>query len=134
WGWVGPRRARWGGLWHPAAWRALVSGGRLIDAPPRLGHHPTASLVYLLVYGLLAWLAASGLALLASTQAHGPFAAAFGYDAALTAQLSAPHRMAGWLVALFVPVHLAMLAVHARLHRHPVAQAMLTGVQYLESK
>lgn len=134
WGIVGPRHARWSDFWHPAEWRAQFARGRLFSAPARLGHHPAASPVYLVLYGLLLGLSASGLLLLASTQGHGPFAAAFGSDAALTALLADPHRIAGWLVAAFVPAHLLMMVLHARLHRHPVAQSMLNGIQYLESK
>lgn len=134
WGIVGPRHARWSDFWHPRDWRAQFARGRLFSAPARLGHHPAASLVYLALYALLLGLAATGLLLLASTQGHGPLAAQFGWDAARTALVDAPHRIAGWLVAAFVPAHLLMMVLHARLHRHPVAQSMLNGMQYLESK
>ncbi|MEW6119809.1 MAG: cytochrome b/b6 domain-containing protein [Pseudomonadota bacterium] len=134
WGLVGPRHARWSDFWHPTEWRTLLARGHLFRAPERLGHHPVASLVYLALYGLLLGLAASGLLLLASMQVHGPFAARFGGDAALSALLTDPHTLAGWLVAAFVPAHLLMIVLHARLHRHPVAQSMLNGMQYLESK
>lgn len=134
WGIVGPRHARWRDMWHPAAWRALQTPGALFTAPNRLGHHPVASLVYLGVYLLLLGLGISGLALLAGLQGHGPLAARFGLDAAMATQLSAPHVWAGWAIAAFVPVHLLAMSLHAHLHRVPVAQGMLTGVQYLESK
>lgn len=134
WGWVGPAHARWRDLWHPGHWRAGLAKGRFFTRPERLGHHPTASLAYLLVYGLLAALAASGLVLLATTQGLGPLATQLAWDARLTDLLRDPHRWAGWAVLGFVFVHLSALVLHARLHRTPVAQSMWTGVQYLESK
>ena len=134
WGWIGPSHARWGDLWHPAVWRTQFAQGRLFTPPERIGHHPAASLGYLLVYGLLIALAASGLALLASAQGHGPLAAGLGWDAWLSSLLRDPHRWAGWAVLAFVFVHLSALVLHARLHRTPVAQSMWSGVQYLESK
>lgn len=132
WGLVGPPHARWRDLWHPAAWRALARGRRLFTPPARRGHHPAASLVYLGVYALLLALAASGLLLLAATAGHGPLAATFGWDAALTARWLDPHRYAGWAVTLFIGGHLAAMLLHAHVHRIPVAQGMLTGVQYLD--
>lgn len=134
WGCVGPRHARWRDLWHPALWRTLFAHGRFFTAPDRPGHHPAASLAYLVVYTLLLALSASGLLLLASAQGHGPLQGPTGWDAALTALLREPHRLLGWAVAAFVPAHIAAMVLHARLHRIPVAQGMLTGVQYLESK
>lgn len=132
WGLIGPPHARWGDLWHPAAWRELVRERRLFTPPARRGHHPAASLVTLGVYALLLALAASGLLLLATTAGQGPLAGMFGWDAALTARWLDPHRYAGWAITLFIAGHLAAMVLHARVHRVPVAQGMLTGVQYLD--
>lgn len=133
WGWVGPKSARWRDLWHPAVWRRELRRGRVFTLPERAGHHPVASLGYLIVYGLLAALAVSGLALLASTQGLGPLAPSLAWDARLTAWLANPHRIAGWAVLVFVVVHLSALVLHARVHRVPVAQRMWRGEHYLES-
>lgn len=132
WGWVGPTHARWRDLWHPANWRTQLARGRLFTRPERPGHHPTASLFYLLVYGLLALLAASGLALLASTQGLGPLAGPLAWDAYVSSLLRDPHRWAGWVVLGFVFIHLSALVLHARLHRVPLARSMWDGVQILE--
>lgn len=134
WGFAGPQSARWQDMWHPAAWRAALLARRVFVSPHRRGHHPHASLVYLLVYALLAGLAASGLALLASTQGQGPLSPWLGFDAWLTTQLIDPHRIAGWLLTGFIGIHLAALWLHARVHRIPVAQGMINGMQYLETK
>ncbi len=133
WGWVGPAHARWRDLWHPARWRADLAKGRLFTRPERAGHHPSASLVYLLVYGLLVGLAGSGLMLLASTQGLGPLAAHLAWDAQLAQLLRDPHRWAAWAVLGFIFVHLLALVLHARVHRVPVAQSMWRGAPTRES-
>lgn len=134
WGWVGPADARWRDLWHPTVWRTELAKGRLFTPPQRAGHHPNASLIYLLVYGLLLALAASGLVLLASAQGVGPLAGALAWDARLGSLLRDPHRWAGWAVLGFVFLHLSALVLHARLHRVPVARSMWNDVQILEPK
>jgi Ni/Fe-hydrogenase 1 B-type cytochrome subunit len=134
WGMVGATHARLADLWHPADWRALWASRRVFSAPQRLGHHPAASLVYLLLYGMLLMLAMSGLLLLGITQGHGPFAPWLGWHATYAAALLIPHQLAAYVVLAFVPVHLAAIWLHPRLHRVPVAQSMITGVQYLPAR
>ena len=134
WGMVGTAHARLTDLWHPAAWRAIWSSRHVFSAPQRLGHHPAASLVYLLLYGVLWALVCSGLLLLAITQSHGPFAPWLGWHATYAAVLLIPHQLAAYVVLAFVLVHLAAIWLHTRLHRIPVAQSMITGVQYLPAR
>jgi Ni/Fe-hydrogenase 1 B-type cytochrome subunit len=134
WGMVGTVHARLSDLWHPAAWHAIWTSRRMFSAPQRLGHHPVASLVYLLLYGMLLVLAFSGLLLLAITQGHGPFSPWLGWHAAYAAVLLIPHQLAAYVVLGFVLVHLAAIWLHPRLHRIPVAQSMITGVQYLPAR
>lgn len=131
WGLVGSRHARLSDLWHPAAWREAWRARRAFSAPQRPGHHPAASLAYLLLYGLLLVLAISGLMLLAITQGIGPFASWLGWHAAYAAILTLPHQVAGYAVLGFVALHLTALWLHGHFHRVPVAQSMITGVQYL---
>lgn len=134
WGLVGTPHARLSDLWHPAAWQDAWRSRRFFTAPPRLGHHPAASLGYLLLYGVLLALAVSGLLLLAITTGNGPFAPWLGWHAAYAALLRIPHQLAAYGVLAFVALHLAALWLHPRLHRIPVAQGMITGMQYLPAR
>jgi cytochrome b len=72
WGWIGPGHARWRSMPHPQAWREALRSGRFLIEPTRFGHHPVASLAYLLAYALMSVLLVSGLMLLAIEQGHGP--------------------------------------------------------------
>lgn len=132
WGLLGPDEARWRALWHPGAWRTAWRRRRFFTAPENYGHHPLASLAYLLVYALLTTLAASGLALAAIDQNTGPLYGWLGHDVAAKSAARAPHEAARYGVWLFLIAHFAALALHPRLHGIPVAQAMLNGRQYLK--
>lgn len=134
WGLVGTPHARLSDFWHPTAWREIWRTRRLFSAPQRPGHHPAASLAYLLLYGLLLGLAISGLLLLAITHGNGPFAPWLGWHAAYAALLTLPHQIAGYAVLAFVALHLAALWLHGHFHRIPVAQSMITGTQYLPTQ
>jgi Ni/Fe-hydrogenase 1 B-type cytochrome subunit len=134
WGLVGTRHARLSDLWHPAVWLEIGRTRQLFSAPRRPGHHPAASLAYLLLYGLLLVLAISGLLLLAIKQGIGPFAPWFGWHAAHAASLMPWHQIAAYAVLAFVMLHLAALWLHGHFHRIPVAQSMVTGVQYLPAQ
>lgn len=132
WGVVGPGHARLIDMWQPATWRRLKETGLFTHA--RFGHHPTASLAYLLAYGLMIVLSASGLMLLAIRQGSGPLQSWLGWQASLLPLPDWLHLAAAWGILAFVAIHLAALVLHPLLHRIPVAQAMFTGVQYLPEK
>ncbi len=134
WGLAGPGHARFADMWQPAAWLASAKNGRLFSTPERFGHHPTASLAYLGLYTLLAGLIMTGLVLLAIKQGQGPLSHWLGWHVDYQSLPSLLHEVAAWTVLGFVVLHLAALILHPLLHRVPVAQAMLTGVQYLPQK
>lgn len=131
WGVVGPEHARWQALWHPDAWRGAFRSRRFFVVPERFGHHPVASLAYLAAYALMAVLAASGLALLAIKTGHGPLRAALGWHFSYQDWALVPHQLAAYAMLLFVAAHLAALVLHQKRHGLPLAQSMLTGIQYL---
>lgn len=131
WGLVGTPHARLSDLWHPAVWLDAWRARRFFSAPQRPGHHPAASLAYVLLYGLSLVLAVSGLLLLAVAQGIGPFASWLGWHVAYAGVLTLPHQAAAYAVLAFVVLHLAALWLHGHFHRIPVAQSMITGVQYL---
>lgn len=134
WGVAGPDHARFADMWQPEAWRRTLGRGRLFAPPEHFGHHPVASLAYLGLYALLAGLILSGLVLLAIMQGQGPLSHWLGLHRAYQAIPLALHEIAAWAVLGFVGMHLTALILHPLRHRVPVAQAMITGVQYLRDK
>lgn len=73
WAFVGLRHARLADMWHPQAWRRVLTDFRLPDRH-RWGHDPLASAAFLALYGMLAVMAVTGLALAASELGMGPLA------------------------------------------------------------
>jgi Ni/Fe-hydrogenase 1 B-type cytochrome subunit len=134
WGLAGPDHARFADMWQPEAWRRLLGRGQLFRPPERFGHHPVASLAYLGLYALLAGLILTGLVLLAVMQGQGPLSHWLAWHRAYQAIPLSLHEIASWLVLGFVGMHLAALILHPLRHQVPVAQAMVTGVQYLTDK
>lgn len=130
WGIVGPSHARWSELWHPAVWLEAVRKRRFFSPPEALGHHPLASIAYLLFYGMAWCLAITGLALAAIDQGVGPLYDALGYAFELKSWFRTPHDWLEELILAFVIVHLAALILHERRHGIPIAQAMVSGYQY----
>ncbi|NTV95396.1 MAG: cytochrome b/b6 domain-containing protein [Thiobacillus sp.] len=134
WGLLGPAEARWPALWHPDAWRSAWRARRVFVAPERYGHHPVASLAYLLVYAGLSALLLSGLALAAIDRNGGPLYDWLGHAVEAKAYARLPHEAMHYLIWLFVALHLAALVLHRTRHGIPVAQAMVTGHQYLKDE
>jgi len=128
WGLVGPRHARLADMWHPQAWRGLLTRLRL-PADHRWGHDPLASAVYLAVYGMLAVMAVTGLALAATELEMGPLAGGLLDQVWLAKLFEEPHEFLASFIAAFIVVHLGALWVHQRFGGVPVAQSMWTGVQ-----
>lgn len=131
WGLVGPHHARWRAMWFPHVWREALNHRRLFVAPGTFGHHPVASLVYLAVYAALVLMVASGLALAAIDRNTGPLYDWLGHAVMLKPLVRTPHAWTHYLLLGFVFVHFTALILHRRLHGIPVAQAMVTGNQYL---
>jgi len=128
WGIVGPRHARWSGLWFPAAWRDAWARRRWPRATG-FGHDPAASLAFIALYGLLAVMTVSGFALAAIEFGQGPLAGWLPRDSRLEDLFEAPHEALAWAVGGFVVLHLGALVWHERIRREPVARSMLDGWQ-----
>ena len=132
WGLVGPTSARWSDLWHPRAWLATLRALPRLRLPqPRLGHDTLASAAFIAVYLTLAGMAITGLALAATEHNLGPLTHWLGDSLWLREYFKQPHEALYVLVAGFVALHLAALIGHQLFGKAPVAQAMLSGNQYL---
>jgi Ni/Fe-hydrogenase 1 B-type cytochrome subunit len=127
WGLVGPRHARFTDMWHPRVWREALTRFRF--PAHRWGHDPIASAVYLAVYGMLAVLAVTGLALAATERGAGPLAGTALDQVWLGKLFHEPHEFFANFIAAFIVVHVCALWVHQRFGGVPVAQSMWTGVQ-----
>lgn len=134
WGWVGPLHARWRSMWQPQCWREVLRTWRPFIAPSRFGHHPVASAAYLAAYSLMAVLVVSGLMLLAIKQGHGPLAPWLEWQLAYKQWTLLAHQLAGYGLLAFVVAHITALLLHHRFHRLPVAQSMISGIQFLPEK
>ena len=130
WGLVGPESARWRDLWHPRAWLGML---RLSWPARRLGHDAAASLGYLLVYGLLAMMALTGLGLAGVEFGAGPLGASLEGARQIGELLEEPHEAGFALILGFVALHLAALVFH-QWRGERVAQSMVTGRQYPEAE
>lgn len=130
WGLVGPDAARWRDLWHPRAWRGML---RLRWPARRVGHDAAASLGYLLVYGLLAMMAATGLGLAGVEFGAGPLGAALDGARSVGEWLEEPHEAGFALILGFIVLHLGALVFH-QWRGERVAQSMVTGRQYPEAE
>jgi len=132
WGLIGPDSARWSDLWHPREWLATLRAFPRIHLPaPRRGHDTLASILFIGVYFILAGLSATGLALAAIAHNLGPLADWLGDSIWLKHFFKEPHEAMYGLIAGFIALHLAALVFHQFFGKAPMAQAMLTGNQYL---
>ena len=134
WGWIGPDHARWRSMWQPQAWMEALRSRRFFIEPTRFGHHPVASLAYLLAYALMLVLLVSGLMLLAIKQGHGPLSAWLAWDVAYKHWTLEVHQLAAYGVLVHVLSHLSALILHHRIHGLPVAQSMISGIQTLPGR
>lgn len=131
WGLNGPGYARLARLWRPHDWRASLASGRWFTAPREFGPHAPATAAYLAVYAVLLLLAATGLALMAIKSGQGPLAAWLGFRVELKNSQLETHVWVSRLLWGFVLAHLAALIWHEKRHGAPLAQAMVSGYQYL---
>lgn len=130
WGMVGPVHARWGALWHPMAWWSALRTRRLLTPAEDFGHHPLASAVYLVFYGVLTVAAVTGLALAAIDQGQGPLYVLLGHHMYYKPWVRTPHEWLDKIALLFIVAHLAALIRHEVAHKLPMAQSMVSGYQY----
>jgi Ni/Fe-hydrogenase 1 B-type cytochrome subunit len=130
WGIAGPATARFSDMWHPRAW-ADAARHFSLHRQAGFGHDPMASAAYLTVYVLLGIMAATGLSLAAIEHDMGPLTPWLGDSIWLKNAIKAPHEFIYNVLLVFVGVHLAALVWHEKRDRRPIAQAMVSGYQYV---
>ena len=129
WGLWGPPHARMGALWHPTAWLYALTG-KVRTRQSGYGHDPMASLAYLVLYGMLAVAALSGLALAGIRYDLGPFAGILFDDLQWLGAGRLVHDLVLFGATAFVGLHLFGMVKHERQTGLPVAQSMISGYQY----
>jgi len=134
WGLVGPAPARLAALWQPRVWWRALRARELFSAPTDWGVYAPTAAMYLLFYLLLFGMSATGLALAAIDQGHGPLYLWLGHDVTLKHLFSEPHVWMEKAVLAFVVVHIAALILYEVRHGVPLAQAMLSGFQYRKAE
>jgi len=127
WGLVGPVSARWRDLWHPAAWKGMLSRQW---PQPRRGHDAAASLAFIGFYLVVAMMVVTGFGLAATEYETGPVAMLIGGMRQLEELFEEPHEAGFVLILTFIGLHLGALAFH-HWRGERVAQAMVTGEQFV---
>lgn len=123
WGLWGSRYARFAQFWPTPARVIAYLRGRW----QRLGHNPLGALSVLAVLALLIFQVLSGLVGNDEIAFTGPWAGAI--DEELSLKLTTWHRLTAKLLYAWIGLHLAAIAVHALVKRHPLVRAMWTGRQ-----
>ncbi|MCE4539664.1 cytochrome b/b6 domain-containing protein [Pelomonas sp. P7] len=121
WGLWGSRYARFTQFWPTPA--RLI--GYLRGRSQGLGHNPLGALSVLAVLGLLLFQVGSGLVGNDEIAFTGPWAGAIDED--LSLKLTSWHRLGAKVLYGWIALHLAAIALHGVVRRHPLLRAMWTG-------
>lgn len=133
WGFVGPGRACWPGLWQPTAWRAGLhrDGSRTWLALPADGRvPPMAALVYLVVYGAVFAMLVTGLVLAAINKGVGPLYDWLGFYFEIGEPFRETHEFLKNTLWAFLVLHVLAMIWHERRDGVPIAQGMISGFHY----
>jgi cytochrome b len=121
WGLWGSRYARFAQFWPTPARVASYLRGRWQG----LGHNPLGALSVLAVLALLLFQVGSGLVGNDEIAFTGPWAGAV--DDELSVKLTGWHRWVAKALYAWIALHLAAIALHGLVKRHPLLRAMWTG-------
>lgn len=129
WGFIGPYYAKWSEMWKWKEWRSALKT-KNIHFKWNWGHHPLASLSYLVFYFISIFISASGLLLAAIEHNLGPFASTLYDQLEYRKDLLEFHESFSLFTIVFILAHLFALYWHERKDELPVAQSMFSGYQY----
>lgn len=127
WGLVGPTTARFGHfLPTPARWRAYRAGRW-----HGVGHNPLGAVSVVVLLGLLAWQAGSGLFSDDDIAFTGPWAAWVSGD--LSHWFTGWHRRLANAVLYWVGLHVAAIAFHTWVKKDALLPPMVTGWKVIDA-
>ncbi|MGZ3788516.1 MAG: cytochrome b/b6 domain-containing protein [Bacteriovorax sp.] len=129
WGFIGPKYARWSEMWQWHEWVSAIKR-RSIHFEWSWGHHPMASLTYLVFYLISIFISASGIVLSAIEHNLGPLASRFYDQLEYRKDLLEIHESLSFFVIFFIFAHLFALYWHERKDQVPIVQSMFSGYQY----
>ena len=134
WGFVGPEHARWNSFFHVKEWKKLLQTRNIKEIVWSWGHHPLASISYLMFYFSVFVLSISGYVLSAIEHDRGPLAKWLYDELAYKHTFKEIHEAFTWVVVLFIFSHLFALFQHENEDGVPIVQSMFSGFQYKKVK
>lgn len=134
WGIVGPMHARFSAFIHFQVWLASIKRPTMLTSDGPFGHHPQASVSYLLFYFLIILSCTSGLALAAMLFGQGPWAPWLFDELDFLPIVQSVHEFLMWSILVFIILHVAALIFHERHDKIPIAQSIVSGFQYRTAK
>lgn len=134
WFFKGPKYSRLSNLIKIKEWKEILLAKKFQRIKWNWGHHPSASIAYLLLYLVLLFLIFSGLFLSRIQFDMGPLPAKYYDEVELLTTFLQSHETASWLIIIFTIVHLAGLFWHQLKDKVPVFESMRTGYQYKRSE
>lgn len=131
WGFVGPYHARFSSMWKYQEWKQFFLKKKK-NTSWTWGHHPTASLAYLLFYLLILLICLTGIILAAIEHNLGPLAQSLYDQLKYQNEVQEVHEALSIFVILFIVSHLGALLFHELKENVPNIQSMFSGYQYKE--
>ncbi len=131
WGFIGPKYARWPELAALKKMVYAVKSKKKSLAHIDFGHPPMAMLAYVFFYTAIFFLGVSGIILAASEHGMGPLTTWLGDDPAISKIFEKPHKILGFAICGFIILHLAAITYLEKKEKRPIAQAMVSGFQYI---
>lgn len=130
WGIFGPTHAKFKSFLHIKEWRQILKSGNMKSVVWNWGHHPLASLAYLMFYFAILILSFTGISLAAIEHDRGPLARWLYDELAYKHTLQEIHEAFTWVVIIFIISHIFALFYHENEDGVPVVQSMFSGFQY----
>ncbi|MBP9682354.1 MAG: cytochrome b/b6 domain-containing protein [Bacteriovorax sp.] len=134
WFFKGPRYSRLSNLIKIKEWKQIFLNCFQVNKNFKIkwpwGHHPLASVAYLLVFVALIILTITGLFLTRIQFDLGIIAESYYDDMTILDSFKDPHQLASLFIINFSLVHILMLLWHQRKDKLPILQSMVTGYQY----
>lgn len=129
WMFVGPKHARIADMFPLHTWIQMIKQ-KSISTHSGFGHHPLASIAYIVFYLVIFCFIITGFGLAAVEHQVGPLNSYIGDSVWLEEVFKEPHEALTLLIIGFTLLHLAALVWHEKKDGVPLAQSMISGYQY----